>query len=156
MGVDVGKVLLETSRGEVEIKFWDVAGSDEQAGLRNMYYSGADAAIIFFRYDILPTYWQTIKWHNDVVRACGESLPVVICGLHGDHSAAKEGGELVDSPAVKVSVKSGNNMYAPLLFVLRKILKDPEFKCKLASSKTQVPDSFDKHKLIEHITSTWQ
>lgn len=63
---------------------------------------------------------------------------------------------LADSPAVKVSVKSGNNMYAPLLFVLRAILKDPEFKCKLASSKTMVPEVFDKHLLVSHITGTWQ
>ena len=33
----------------MEIKFWDVAGSDDQSGMRETYYSGADAAIIFFQ-----------------------------------------------------------------------------------------------------------
>eukprot|EP01050_Picozoa_sp_SAG11_P017520 SAG11_NODE_2536_length_3245_cov_3.417673_3_plen_241_part_00 len=156
VGVDVSKVEIKTNRGALELKLWDVAGSDEQSGLRETYYRGADAACIFFRFDALSTYWQVLKWHNELVRACGPGLPIVVCGLHADHADGKEGGALYGSPAVKVSCKSGNNMFAPLTFLLRQITADPSLKCKLASSKTQVPEAYDHHVMCEHITSTWQ
>jgi small GTP-binding protein len=156
IGVDVSLVELNTNHGSIALKLWDVAGSDEQSGMRDTYYTGADAAIVFFRFGVLSTYWKALKWQNEVTRCCGSDIPIIIVGLHSDHADAKEGGALADTPALKVSCKSGSNFFAPVTYLLRKISGVDELKCKQASSKTIIPDSFDVHTLVEHIASTWQ
>jgi hypothetical protein len=92
VGAEVTTIEMPTSRGtkkkphSVTLKVWEVSGSDDQAGIRPTYYSGAHAAVILFKVASnsettkapLQTYWEVLRWHNEVVQACGKDLPIIV------------------------------------------------------------------------------
>lgn len=92
VGADVTTIEMPTSRAtkkvphNVTFKVWEVSGSDDQAGIRPTYYSGAHAAVILFKLASnsettkapLQTYWEVLRWHNEVVQVCGKDLPIMV------------------------------------------------------------------------------
>jgi hypothetical protein len=188
-GADVQAVELDSNRGTkaepetIVLKFWEVGGGDDFAGLRSTYYSGADAALIFFRFGMVESYWSAIKWRNQIVATCGDSLPVIICGLGADENSAKPLEErappkagvssapqsvsaqkwaaadlkMVDTPCLKVSCKSGSNVYTPVNYILSLTAHDPEIKCKKDGGKAVItPEMLEWHGLCEHISTTFE
>jgi GTPase SAR1 family protein len=92
VGAEVTTIEMPTSRAtkkvphNVTLKVWEVSGSDDQAGIRQTYYSGAHAGVILFKAASnsettkapLQTYWDVIRWQNELVQACGKDLPILV------------------------------------------------------------------------------
>eukprot|EP01043_Picozoa_sp_COSAG02_P025127 COSAG02_NODE_1401_length_12832_cov_20.599702_8_plen_249_part_00 len=92
VGAEVTTIEMPTSRAtkkvphNVTLKVWEVSGSDDQAGIRQTYYSGAHAGVILFKVASnsettkppLQTYWDVIRWQNELVQACGKDLPILV------------------------------------------------------------------------------
>ena len=92
VGAEVTTIEMPTSRAtkkkphNVTLKVWEVSGSDDQAGIRQTYYSGAQAGVILFKVASnsettkapLQTYWEVLRWHNELVQACGKDLPIIV------------------------------------------------------------------------------
>jgi len=79
LGVEVNPLLFYTNLGVVQFKCWDCAGQEKFGGLRDGYYIGADAAIIFFAVDSRISYKNVPNWYNDLRRICAE-IPIVLVG----------------------------------------------------------------------------
>lgn len=92
VGAEVTTIEMPTSRAtkkvphNVTLKVWEISGSDDQAGIRQTYYSGAHAGVILFKVASnsettkppLQTYWEVLRWHNELVQACGKDLPIMV------------------------------------------------------------------------------
>lgn len=92
VGAEVTTIEMPTSRAtkkvphNVTLKVWEVSGSDDQSGIRRTYYSGAHAGVILFKVASnsetteapLQTYWEVLRWHNELVQACGKDLPIIV------------------------------------------------------------------------------
>lgn len=80
MGVDVSPVKI----GNVQFNCWDTAGQEKFAGLRDGYYVGTEAAIIMFDTTSRVTYKSVYHWYRDLVRVCGDTIPIILCGTKTD------------------------------------------------------------------------
>jgi hypothetical protein len=185
-GADVTAVEIATSRGTkkepelVTLKVWEIGGGEDRSGLRSTYYRGAHAAFIFFRFGRIDTYWSAMRWRNEIVRACGDGLPILVCGLGSDtkeargeaHGPEKPGAPplppgaekwkaaellMVDTPCVKISNKTGSNAFLPVNWVLGLQSGDAAIRCKKDGSGEVVSEGqTDWHGITAHIMSTLQ
>lgn len=120
-GCDIIGMTLGTNRGPVGFKFWDVGGTAESGGVRDAYYASAHAAIVFFNFDALDTYWNVLKWQNEVHQICGD-IPLVVVGC-ASHSQGCESGPAASTPALRLG-PSGAGPLVPLLALLRQVTGD--------------------------------
>ena len=172
VGCEVTSIEMPTSRGtkkkphSVTLKIWEIGGGEDNSGIRGTYYSGADAAIILFKAARkegsptkapLQTYWDVLRWQNEVVRECGPDIPIFVAGVGADLEQKFPEERLEGTPCVKLSTKSGSNAYLPANFVLQAMSGDGTLRCKKDGSKTDLtPEQLDWHGIVEHITSTWK
>ncbi|KAH3766890.1 GTP-binding nuclear protein Ran [Pelomyxa schiedti] len=100
IGVEVHNVEVNTSHGLVTFNVWDTSGQEKVSlnilevfylvsfvafyncypGLRDAYYAGADCAIVMFDVTNKSTLRNAVRWHRDLCRICGDTIPVVWCG----------------------------------------------------------------------------
>jgi GTP-binding nuclear protein Ran len=126
MGVEVHPMGFHTSEGKVLLNIWDCAGDVRFQGLRESYYIGADAAVIFFDIHEQSSYKSVEKWYNLIKHAAGD-IPIVICGNKVD----KQGRKVLPNEInihrrlglqyYDVSAKSNYNFEKPFLRILRKL-----------------------------------
>jgi GTP-binding nuclear protein Ran len=83
LGVEVHRLLLKTSLGEIIFNLWDLAGLEKFGGLRDGYYIGAQAALIMFSVTDRASYKNVPNWHRDVIRVA-DVVPMVLCGTKRD------------------------------------------------------------------------
>jgi GTP-binding nuclear protein Ran len=83
LGVEVHRLLLKTTLGEVVFNIWDLAGLEKFGGLRDGYYIGAHAALIMFSVTDRTSYKSVPNWHRDVIRVA-DVVPMVLCGTKRD------------------------------------------------------------------------
>lgn len=86
LGVDVHPLVFHTNHGPVVFDCWDTAGNDAFGGLRDGYYIGATAALIFFDLTNIESYQNVARWYNDFRRVC-PNAPVIVCGNKVDLDA---------------------------------------------------------------------
>ena len=144
---------------------------------------GAHAAFIFFRFGIVDSYWNVLKWRNEVVRSCGD-IPILICGLGADLPEAKPIAErppekaplpgapplpagakkwkaasdmVVETQCIRVSCKSGVNVFLPANWLMSTVTGDPAIRCKKDGTEDVVTVAqTDHHSITAHICSTLQ
>lgn len=170
VGAEVTTIEMPTSRGtkkkphSVTLKVWEVSGSDDQAGIRPTYYSGAHAAVILFKVASnsettkapLQTYWEVLRWHNEVVQACGKDLPIIVIGVGADLEAKFPQELLTSTPCIKVSNKTGSNAYQPANYVMQTLSGDPALRAKKDGSKVELtPADTHWHSIVSHICGTY-
>lgn len=114
VGAEVYPYLLHD--GNVKYVIWDCAGQEKLGGLREGYYIGAQAALIFFDFGSMVSHKNALNfWRNSIKRVCGD-IPIVLVGNKAD---LKEKGikEIeMQEPYVEISVKTGaqSEMEKPL------------------------------------------
>lgn len=170
VGAEVTTIEMPTSRAtkkvphNVTLKVWEVSGSDDQSGIRRTYYSGAHAGVILFKVASnsetteapLQTYWEVLRWHNELVQACGKDLPIIVIGVGADLEAKFPQDKLTDTPCIKVSNKTGSNAYQPANYVMQTLSGDPELRSKKDGSKVDItPANTDWHHIVAHICGTY-
>lgn len=88
IGVEVSKLSLKTTLGDITLGIWDCAGQEKFGGLRDGYYVKADAAIIMFDVGSATSFKNVKTWYMDVRRVCPD-IPVFIVGAKSDSENRK-------------------------------------------------------------------
>lgn len=131
LGVEVHPMDFFTSRGRIRLMVWDTAGQEKLACLRDGYYIGAHCAIIMFDVCARVTYKNVPKWYKDVTRVC-ENIPIVLVGNKVDVPDRKVKARQILFPRkhgiqyYDISAKSNYQYEKPFLWLLRKLVNDPQ------------------------------
>ena len=131
IGVEVHPMVFTTNRGKVRFNVWDTAGQEKLGGLRDGYYIDAHCAILMFDVTSRITYKNIPVWYKDIVRICGENIPIVWVGNKVDDKnrkvkakqilfARKHGIQYFD-----ISAKSNYQFEKPFIYLLKKLTGDP-------------------------------
>ena len=87
------------------------------------------AAIIMFDVQSRTSYKNVPHWHRDLVRVCGDKIPIVLCGNKIDITDRKVKPKQITFHRKKnlqycdVSAKSNYNFEKPFLWIAKKLLK---------------------------------
>jgi len=130
-GVEVHPMEFCTSKGKIKFNVWDTAGQEKLSGLRDGYYIDAHCAIIMFDVCSRITYKNVGNWYRDIIRICGENIPIVLVGNKVDEKnrkvkaknilfARKHGLQYFD-----ISAKSNYQFEKPFVWLLKKMTGDP-------------------------------
>ncbi|KAG2385988.1 hypothetical protein C9374_003137 [Naegleria lovaniensis] len=123
---------FETTRGEIHLRVCDSLGQERMGGLRDGFYINKQAAIIMFDVTNRSSFKNTSYWHRDIVRVCGETIPIVLCGNKVDllkqrkvksFYHVKYGPKL---PYFEVSALANCNIEQPMLYLMRKLMNDDQ------------------------------
>lgn len=123
MGVEIIKIPIYTTRGQVKLEIWDQSGQDKFCGLREGYMDQAEAAIIMFDLGSNLTYKQSKEWKNDFVRITAKNN-IVLVGNKSDINPQIR----INEPHIQISNKSGQFIWNPILELLRNHFNDPELE----------------------------
>lgn len=134
VGVDVSDVNFRTNYNEnIHFQVWDTAGQEMYSQLNDVYYIGADAAIIMFDVTSRITFKNVATWleklrllTTDV--STGKEIPVIICGNKIDLKDRKVQQNFIKQQLSKnitqyvdISAKSNHNYEIPFLVAARKL-----------------------------------
>ena len=92
IGVEVHPLTLKTTstssteNGSITFNCWDTAGQEKFGGLRDGYYIQGQCAVVLMDVTSRNTVLTVIKWVDDIMRVCGENIPIVIVGNKADSS----------------------------------------------------------------------
>ncbi|XP_069174023.1 uncharacterized protein [Procambarus clarkii] len=131
LGVEKHEVAISTSHGPSTIVIWDTAGQEKLGPLRDAYYLGADAAIIFFDVTSKVTYKNVPNWHRDIHRVVPD-IPIVLCANKIDIKERKVQSKSITYPTkhkmgcFEISVKNRMCLKKPLEYLLQQLTKEPE------------------------------
>ncbi|KRX01512.1 P-loop containing nucleoside triphosphate hydrolase [Pseudocohnilembus persalinus] len=129
-GVEVSNIDFFTNHGGIRFNIWDTAGQEKLGGLREGYYIGANAAIIMFDVTSRITYKDVPKWHKDLTRIC-ENIPICLVGNKVDCKDRKVKARQITFHRKRnlqyydVSAKSNYQYDKPFLWILRRLVQDP-------------------------------
>ena len=134
MGANVHTVNVKTTTSDTiyTMTLWDTAGQEKFGGLRDAYYNNCDACIILFSLDDKSTYRHVLDWYKEVRRVCDNNdIPIIIVGnksdLKDDLKFKIPSNAFYDKKGislVKLSSKTGTNIYEPIKLILSKLKKD--------------------------------
>jgi len=133
VGAEVHPILFYTNKGNVKFIIWDTAGQEKLGGLRDGYYIQSNAAIIFFDVTARATYKNVNKWYTDLTRVCG-NIPMVLVGNKVDVKDRKVKPKMITFHRKKniqyydISAKSNYNYEKPFLYLIRRLLGDPDIQ----------------------------
>jgi GTP-binding nuclear protein Ran len=143
-GVDVAPLTFNTNYGPIIFKVWDCAGQEKFGGLRDGYYTKADAAIVMFDLTSRVTATNALLWIESV-RSVSPNIPVIICGNKCDipdrKVIEKIGGlDLSNVKYFTISAQGNFNFEKPWLELARKLTshEDLEFTDKPAITPPEV------------------
>ena len=130
IGAEVHPMVFCTSRGNIRFDVWDTAGQEKLAALRDGYYIGAHCGIIMFDVCNRITYKNVINWYKQLTRVC-EGIPIVLVGNKVDVADRKVKAKQILFPRkygiqyYDISAKSNYQFEKPFLWLLKKLLGDP-------------------------------
>jgi GTP-binding nuclear protein Ran len=111
LGVEVTPVKYKN----VEFSVWDCAGQEKFGGLKDMYYTGADAAIIFYDVTSKITKNNVAFWTKEIRNKC-PAIPIIVCGTKNDLEPKDQ---FPDSNFnCTLSSKNGHNLNQPFKLVV--------------------------------------
>eukprot|EP01122_Echinamoeba_exundans_P011524 TRINITY_DN460_c0_g1_i1.p1 TRINITY_DN460_c0_g1~~TRINITY_DN460_c0_g1_i1.p1 ORF type:complete len:295 (-),score=63.88 TRINITY_DN460_c0_g1_i1:48-932(-) len=131
IGIEVHVFELETNKGKVGFKVWDVAADPRFAALRFGHYMAGQAAIIMFDVTSRVTYKTVPNWFAEVSDVC-DGIPMVLVGNKVDCNATDRQVQpkqilfhrKKNIPYVNMSVKTNYNIEKPLLHLVRALKTD--------------------------------
>lgn len=129
LGVDVHPLVFNTNYGPVILDVWDTAGQEKFGGLRDGYYIGADAALIFYDVNSKESCQGVDQWLHSFWNVTGSSTPVVLCGNKCDLRAKTKVKDMLfnlnpaleDLVRYEISAKSNYNYEKPFLEIIRQL-----------------------------------
>ena len=130
IGAEVHPMVFCTSRENILFDVWDTAGQEKLAALRDGYYIGAHCGIIMFDVCNRITYKNVINWYKQLTRVC-EGIPIVLVGNKVDVADRKVKAKQILFPRkygiqyYDISAKSNYQFEKPFLWLLKKLLGDP-------------------------------
>ena len=87
IGVEAHPLYAKTieNNDNLTLQFWDCAGQEKFAGLRDGYYIGADAAIVMFNLAHRNSFKNLCYWVSEFNRVC-PNKPVIIVATKADEA----------------------------------------------------------------------
>jgi len=159
LGVEKYTIAVETSEGYVLVDLWDTAGQERLGPMRDGYYVGADAAILFFDVTSRITYKSVPGWYQDIVRV-SKDIPVVLCANKVDVKERKVKSKSITFPNkhdvgfYEISVKDRTLLKEPIEYILCKLLGKTNLKIKSSLDATLAfDDMFEDATDSLHITN---
>lgn len=135
IGAEVHPMIFNTSRGKICFDVWDTAGQEKYCALRDGYYIGAQCAIIMFDVCNRITYKNVTTWYKSLTRVC-EGIPIVLVGNKVDVADRKVKAKQILFPRkhgiqyYDISAKSNYQFEKPFLWILRKLIGDPNLSLR--------------------------
>jgi small GTP-binding protein len=88
--VEVTSLVLNTNHYPIKIDFWDTAGSEKHAGMRDGYFVGADAAMLMYDVSSKPASTKELTdRYTNFVRVCA-GVPMVLAGNKAESSSKRK------------------------------------------------------------------
>ncbi|MFX1296502.1 MAG: GTP-binding protein [Promethearchaeota archaeon] len=115
IGTDFALKVVKIEDMEITCTIWDIGGHEHFMTVRNVYYEGADAAVIIYDVTREETFENVGKWYDDFTKVVG-IVPLVIIGnkIDLDSKIKKEKGEklALEMHAIfyETSAKTGENV----------------------------------------------
>lgn len=136
LGVEVHPIRFESNYGPIVFNCWDTAGQERYGGLRDCYYIGADAGILFFDVTSRVSYQnvKTFKNFFQQITKVAVRVPTVLVGNKVDlkerkvSHESKEEGCLTHHPYFETSVRNNVNCEKPFLSLARTLLGKPDLE----------------------------
>uniref|UniRef100_A0A2P2I814 GTP-binding nuclear protein GSP1/Ran-like n=1 Tax=Hirondellea gigas TaxID=1518452 RepID=A0A2P2I814_9CRUS len=161
LGYEKTEVMVNTTDGEFTITVWDTAGQEKAGSLRDEYYEGAHGAVLFFDVTSKTTYKNIPVWHRDLMRVCGDSLPVVLFANKVDVKERKVKSKSIiyhqkypkSMALVEGSVKDRIHLKEPMEYVLRSITNNSELSI-CASLEASLFAAFDAIDIMKEDSDT--
>lgn len=130
LGVEVHPLDFHTSHGRIVFNIWDTAGQEKFGGLRDGYYIGAHAFILFAS----TVKSNTLAWLKDIRRLC-PTIPGVLvwnkCDIT-EHRSIPEWFSVMaaynELPLYSVSAKSNFNFAEPFLSLAATLMNEPHLQ----------------------------
>jgi len=133
IGVKIHPIIFYTNKGNVQFLIWDTTGQEKLGGLRDGYYIQSDAAIIFFDVTSYTSYKNVKNWYTDFSHIC-ENIPIVLVGNKVDLKDRKVKPKMIkfhhknNIEYYDISAKSNYNYEKPFLYLIRRLLNDPDIQ----------------------------
>ena len=115
IGTDFILKVVRLEDMEIICTIWDIGGHESFMNIRNVYYEGADSAVIVYDVTREETFKNVKKWYKDFTKTVG-IIPTLILGNKVDleRQVKKEAGEKValelHSIFYEVSAKTGEKV----------------------------------------------
>lgn len=118
MGVEIHPLTWDTSDGEVITNCWDCAGQEKFGGLKETYYTGADAFVVCFDTTNKLSY-KNVKFWTESVKKIYEDKPIVVCGFKSESKYRN----MPKYPRYDclVSTKYNENLKIPFSIIFKKL-----------------------------------
>ena len=113
IGVSVSEHTYKSARGDIKYNIWDTAGQEIYGGLRDGYFIGADAGIVFYDANSVHTRGAASCWRRDLLRVAG-GIPVVMVANKIETLPADITNNCVQNDTIKISVLDGIGILEPL------------------------------------------
>ena len=114
---DIYTIKFNTNKGEIIFNINDCDGQAYFSEKNNIFYQGADAAIIMFDTTNNISHKSVNKWAKDIYNICG-NIPVVICGNKIDSNQRI----IPKGDYCEISVKNNYNLNEPFSLIARKLM----------------------------------
>lgn len=134
VGVDVSDVSFKTNYGQdIHFQVWDTAGQEMYSHLNDVYYIGADAAVIMFDVTSRVTFKNVSVWLKKLRLLTTDittmrEIPVIVCGNKIDLKDRKVSQANIKQKYYKnitqyvdISAKSNHNYEIPFLVAARNL-----------------------------------
>ena len=109
LGVEVSEYTYNSTRGEIIFKIWDMAGQERFGGLREGYFIGANAGIVFFDISSHHTHAGISNWKRDLIRTAGD-IPLIVVANKTDMAHYNQYSETY----IEMSLLNGTGIFDPL------------------------------------------
>ncbi|WUR04998.1 GTP-binding nuclear protein GSP1 [Vairimorpha necatrix] len=107
---------------------WDTAGQEKKAGLKDLYYLGADGAMFFYDVTSRISANNLNTWIKNFKTAAGEDKPIIVVANKVDNVDRKVNKKnilnnlkMYDYDYCEVSAKTTHNFAQPFLLLARKL-----------------------------------
>lgn len=129
LGVNVTSLSFNTNRGKLNVNVWDTAGQKKYGGMREGYWIGSDACIVFFDVTNSLSYVNADKWIREFKKV-NPNAPIVLVGNKvdlRDREVLPQHISLHEKYGIQyydISCKSNYNYEKPFLYLLRMLQED--------------------------------
>jgi len=84
IGVDYGVKPIVSGGKEVKVNFWDLAGGEEYADIRNEFYKDAQGGVLVFDVNSRKSFQALPRWMEEASSMGAAGTVYVVCGNKTD------------------------------------------------------------------------
>ena len=82
--VRIPDASLASKMATYKLSVWDTAGQEQFHALNNVYYRGAQGALIVYDITDVDSFKKMQNWVKELRKVCDENLPIILVGNKTD------------------------------------------------------------------------